>query len=231
MSKTVVIHQPDFLPYLGFFHRFLHSDLWVIFDNVQFLNNSKSWHNRDKIKTPQGEKWLTVSVQKCSQKTNINEVLLADLLDWRKDNLNLIKSNYAKAPYFAEVFPYMEELYQYRCEKMLDFNLRSIEMLMKLLDINIEKKLASELNPEGTKNELLIDILKKVKADVYLSGTGAKDYLDVKMFQESGFEVVFQNFTHPIYSQLQGNFIPYLSSVDFLLNCGIEESRKIIRSI
>lgn len=231
MPKTVVIHQPDFLPYLGFFHRFLNADLWVVFDNVQFLNNSKSWHNRDKIKTPQGEKWLTVSVQKCHQKTPINEVLLADSLDWRNDNINLIRQNYQKAPFFYEIFPGIEELYASKDIKMLDFNLRSIDLLLNFFNIKIERLYASKLNPEGSKNELLIDIVKKVQATTYLSGIGAKSYIEIDKFKTAGIDVVYQNFVHPAYPQLHGDFIPYLSAIDLLFNCGIEESRKIIRSI
>lgn len=227
--KTVVIHQPDFLPYLGFFDRFLKADLWVIFDNVQFLNNSKSWHNRDKIKTPQGEKWITVSVKKCAQKTPINEVLLSDA-KWRIDGLNLLKANYRKATYFKEIIPFIEELYTYECETMLQFNLKSIYMLMQLFNIKIETVLASDLEPVGKSNVLLVDILQKVKADKYLSGVGAKAYFDPAPFAAAGIEVIWQDFKHPVYPQLYGDFIPYLSSIDLLFNCGIKKSREILRS-
>lgn len=227
--KTVVIHQPDFLPYLGFFDRLLKADLWVIFDHVQFLNNSKSWHNRDKIKTPQGEKWITVSVKKCAQKTPINEVLLSDT-HWKTDGLNLLKTNYQKAVFFKEINPYIKDLYAFDCKTMLQFNMKSIRMLMELFDIHIETVLASDLNPIGKSNILLVDILKKVKADRYLSGIGAKAYYDPAVFAEAGIEVIWQDFQHPIYPQLYGDFVPYLSSIDLLFNCGIVESRKVLRA-
>jgi len=230
MNKTVVIHQPDFLPYLGFFHRFLHADLWVVFDNVQFLSGSKSWHNRDKIKTPNGAKWITVAVQKSKRDMKINEVLLSENADWRGGNLNLIRENYRKALFYGEIFPHMESLYSCKCERMIDFNLKSIEMLMDIFDIRIEKILASTLNPVGKSNYLLVDILKKVEAATYLSGIGARDYYDPKPFEDAGIKVVWQEFKHPVYLQLHGEFMPYLSSVDLLFNCGIEKSREIIRS-
>ncbi|HSA05557.1 MAG TPA: WbqC family protein [Candidatus Gastranaerophilales bacterium] len=229
MNKTAVIHQPDFLPYMGFFQRFLNSDLWIILDNVQFLNNSKSWHNRDKIKTENGEKWFTVAVQKCSQKTPINEVLLSDT-GWREDNLNLIINNYRKAPFFNEIIPYINNLYAFQCEKMIDFNLKSIDTLMEIFNIKIERIMASNLHPEGNKNDLLIDLLKKVDAKIYLSGVGAKNYLIPELFEEAGIQVIWQDFKHPVYPQLHGEFIPYLSSIDMLFNCGIEKSREILRS-
>lgn len=231
MSKTVVIHQPDFMPYLGFFHRFLHTDLWVILDNVQFIQKSSmGFHNRDKIKTAQGDRWLTVSVQKCPIETNINEVMLSIDPKWREKNLNLIKQNYAKASFFSEIFPYIEELYSFECVKLIDFNLKSIEILNNLLGIEIESVIASTLTPEGTKNEFLVDILKKVNGTTYCSGVGAKNYLVPKIFEDSGIKVVWQDFKHPVYPQLYGEYIPYLSSIDLLFNCGVEASRKIVRS-
>ncbi len=231
MSRTVVIHQPDFLPYLGFFHRFLHADLWVILDSVQFVTGtSKSWTNRDKIKTPAGEKWITIAVKKTGIDTKISDVLLSDTVAWRENNLNLLKQNYRKSPFYEEIIPYVNELYSFQCERMIDFNLRSIDMILDLFNVRIEKVRASTLNPEGTKNRLLVDILKKVKADSYLSGVGAKAYFDLKPFAEAGISVVWQDFKHPVYPQLHGEFIPFLSSIDLLFNCGINSSRTILRS-
>jgi len=230
MNRTIVIHQPDFLPYLGFFHRFLHSDLWVIFDDVQFLSCSKSFHNRDKIKSKQGVKWLTVSVQKCPQKTPINQVLLADN-DWREKNINLIKDCYAKAPYFKEIMPYIEQLYSFKTDKMIDFNLQSIKVLNNLFDIKIEMVKSGELNVEGTKNLLLINILKKLNADNYLTGIGSKSYLDEPLFKKENIKVIWQKYAPPVYSQINGEFIPYLSAIDLLFNCGIKQSRVILRNI
>lgn len=231
-NKTVVIHQPDFLPYIGFFHRLTKCDLFVILDNAQFVSGtSKSWQNRDIIKTPNGKKWLTISVQRCPLGTSINEVLLSKSIPWKRNNLNQLKSGYKKAPFYEEIFPYIEELYAYDCEKLIDFNLKSIEMLMRLLNIRVETMLASTLNPQGTSNLLLVDILKKVGATTYLSGIGAKDYFDAKPFENAGINVIWQDFEHPVYPQLYGDFTPYLSTIDLLFNCGIEQSREIIYNL
>lgn len=231
MSKTVVIHQPDFLPYLGFFHRFLLADLWVVLDDAQFLTGgSKSWHNRDKIKTPQGERWLTVGVKKTPLDTMINEAFLADD-GWEKKNLNLLAENYRKAPFFREVFPAVERLYAHDCVKLIDFNMRSIEMLMEMLDIRIKTIFASTLKALGKKTERLVDICKKVEATTYLTGVGSRDYLQESLFETEGMKVVWQDFKHPVYPQLHGEFVPYLSGVDILFNCGIKKSREIIRSL
>jgi hypothetical protein len=231
MSKTVVIHQPDFSPYLGFFHRFLEADLYVVLDHVQFVYGSRAWTHRDKIKTPAGEKWLTLSVKKSPRGTAINEIEFSQDKNWREDNIQLIYTNYKDAKFYSEILSEVEKLYSYTGNSLLEFNMNSIELLMDLLDVRIPLIYASSLEPEGHKNQLLIDLLRKVDATHYLSGVGAKDYFDANLFIESGIEIIWQNFTHPIYPQLHNDYIPYLSSFDVLFNCGITQSRKILRGI
>ena len=230
MNKTVVIHQPDFLSYLGFFHRLLHADQFIVLDHVQFVTGtSRSWMNRDKIKTPNGATWLTVSVEKCPRGTAINQVKLSNTVSWRENNLNLLKQHYVKAPYFNEIHPYVEKLYESECSTLVEFNMRSIHMLCDLLNIEIDMVFSSDLECHGRKNDLLVEILTQVKATHYLSGLGAKGYFDPLPFDKSGIEVVWQKFIHPVYPQLYGNFIEGLSTIDMLYNCGIESSRLILR--
>ena len=232
MKKIVVIHQPDFMSYLGFFHRLLHADLFIVLDNVQFVSNSsKAWNNRDKIKTQKGDQWLTVSVNKAPLNTNINEITINYNVDWQNKNLELLQQNYRKADFFDEIFPKIEALYSTRHEKLFDFNMKSIEMLNSFFDIRIDIVFSSDLKTTKTKSERLVELLKQVNATHYLSGIGAKDYHVDKPFENAGIEVIWQKFQHPVYKQLHGDFIPYLSSIDLLFNCGIEKSREILRSI
>ncbi len=142
-----------------------------------------------------------------------------------------MKQNYKKSDYFKEVFQHIEELYNKNFDKLSDFNLASIEMLNKLFDIKIDIVFSSNLKSTTTKNERLVELLKQVNATHYLSGIGAKDYHDNVPFEKENIEVIWQDFKHPIYPQLHGEFIPYLSSIDLLFNCGIEKSREILRSI
>jgi hypothetical protein len=230
-SKTAVVHQPDFLSYLGFFHRFLHSDIYVALDCVQFATHtSRSWQNRDKIKTPYGEKWLTVGVLKTKLDTNISDVMLSTTSDWRTSNLNLLRENYRKAPFFSEIFPLLEMLYEYKCERMLDFNLKAIQLLMECFDIRIPIVMASSLGVASRSNDLLVDILVRTGCDTYLSGTGARSYFESEPFERAGIKVIWQEFTHPVYPQQYGDFIANLSSIDLLFNCGILRSREVLRS-
>lgn len=227
--KAAVIHQPDFLPYIGFFHRLLHADLFILLDHVQFVHSNRSWTHRDKIKTPDGERWLTISVVKAPRDTPINQIELADT-DWREQNLNLLRENYRHAPYFAELFPKVQALYDLPCKRLAEFNVASIKMLMEWFGIDIPMIYSSDMQPNGKKNELLVDLLKKAGADRYLSGVGARDYYEPAPFQAAGIEVLWQDFKHPHYPQQFGEFIPYLSSIDLLFNCGMEQSRQILRN-
>jgi len=230
LNNIIVIHQPDFLSYLGFFHRLLHADLYIALDDVQYVSSSRSWTNRDKIKTENGEKWLTVHVQKSPRDTPINKIKISDTFDWKKQHLDLLKHNYKKSLYFDEIFPYLEKLYAQNLENLADFNMESILMLLELFDIKINIERSSNLKTLLTKSERLVDILIKAKATHYLSGIGAKDYHEDRPFNDAKIKVIWQDFKHPVYPQLYNGFIKNLSSIDLLFNCGIQKSQKILRS-
>ncbi|HJR56530.1 MAG TPA: WbqC family protein, partial [Rhizomicrobium sp.] len=217
MSHSAVIHQPDFLPWLGYFHRLLEADLFIALDHVQFVTGtSRSWTHRDVIKTPQGAKWLSLRVQKAPFGISIRDVQLAPGREWRQDNLNLIRESYRKAPHFAEVFPRLEELYTQPIENMAEMNLASLDLLEDMLDVKTPRLISSQMSPQGSSTAMLVDLLRKAGATRYISGQGARAYLDESLFAKAGIELVWQAFHHPVYPQLHGPFLPMLSSVDAL---------------
>ncbi len=228
MTRTAVIHQPDFLPWLGFFDRLLKSDLYIVLDHVQFAR--RGWTHRDSIKTSNGASWVTLSIQKAARDIAINEVQLMPDAAWRQNNLNLIRQNYQKAPFFADLFPKLEELYTRGDEKMADMNVASLDLLEDLLDIHTPRMISSNMDPQGASTEMLVDLLKKAGVTRYLSGQGARAYMDEKLFEDAGIEVVWQNFTHPVYPQLHGPFLPMLSSIDAIFNCGAEGTKSLLRN-
>lgn len=231
-GKIVVIHQPDFMPYLGFFDRLLKADVYVVLETAQYVNGtSKSWMNRDKIKTEKGEQWITVCVKKAPRETAIKDILLMDDNKWRKNNLGLLYQNYRRCEYFKEIYPCIEELYSQSYVKFWDFSFASIKMLMELFGIDIEIVFSSDIKPQGKNNDMIVDIMKKLNATTYLSGLGAADYYKPEVYEQAGINVIWQDFRHPVYPQQFGEFIPYLSSIDLLFNCGIEKSRKILRGM
>ena len=227
-DKIVVIHQPDFMPYLGYFDRLVHADTLVVLETVQYC---KAWMSRDKIKTDTGEMWFKIPVKKAPVSTAIKDIEIVEDQKWKTHHLGLFRQYYNKAPYFKEILPYLEELYARDDKLFWNFSFASIQMLMNLFDVHPEIIFASDLQPEGRNNAMNVDIMKKVGAHKYLSGTGAVDYYDETLYKEAGIEVIWQDFKHPEYPQQypELGFIPYLSSLDLLFNCGIEASRKILR--
>jgi hypothetical protein len=228
MSRTAVIHQPDFLPWLGFFDRLLASDLYIVLDHVQFAR--RGWTHRDSIKTSNGASWITLSIQKASRDVAIKDVKLMPEAEWRRDNLNLIRQNYQKAPFFKEVFADLEKLYARGDQKMVDMNIASLDLLERMLDIHTPRLNSSEMDPQGTSTAMLVDLLKKAGVTRYLSGQGARAYLEEHLFADAGIELVWQDFAHPVYPQLHGQFISMLSSIDALFNCGPEGTRNLLRN-
>lgn len=226
----VVIHQPDFIPYLGFFHRLLHADLYVVLEHVQFVRATKaSWTARDQIKTSQGARWLTLPVQKAPLGTPICEILLKNDTNWSAQHLEIIRQNYHKAPFFEDLFPDLQKLYKDPPPLLWTFNLRSIELLASLLDVKRPMLFSGEMNPQGKSNNLVADLVLKAGSHRYLSGVGAKAYYDPTVFEEKKIKVEWQHFIHPVYPQQFGDFVPYLSTIDTLMNCGINETRRILR--
>jgi len=217
--KRVCIHQPDFLPYLGFFHRLLYTDLFIVLDDVQFLR--RGWHHRDKIKTISGEKWLTLSIKKGDYHQNINQVTLSQDRDtWIDKHLNFLKGAYKDAPYFDNYFPQIRDIYLNCFDKLIDINMGFLYFFFKLFDLKVNILFSSTLNAEGCSNLKLINLIKAVKGTYYLSGLGARSYLEEQMFKDEGISVEWQEFKHPVYPQLHDEFIPNLSCIDMLFNCG-----------
>jgi glutaredoxin-related protein len=224
----VSIHQPQFMPWLGYFDKIVKSDIFVFLDTVQFKKNE--FQNRNKIKTAQGWQWLTVPVL-YKYPEYINGVKINNRIDWRKKHIRTLEINYHKALYGRVLFPTLEEFYAGDSDSLAGVNRESVLILLKILGAHKETKVASELGdfPKGP-SERLAAICESLGADTYLSGAGGSDYLDLKPFNEKGIRVEFQNFRHPTYPQLYGDFIPNLSLLDLLFNAG-PDSLNILEGI
>jgi hypothetical protein len=223
---TVAIHQPQYLPYLGFFHKLNQCDLFVVLDNVQFQKNGVQ--NRNKIKTSQGWQWLTVPVLH-----NLGQLILEVKINpsdsWARKHWNAIVSNYGRAPFFADFSPLLNELYEQSWDNLCALNMALTEWAMVALSIKTPLYYASQLGVTGNQSDLLISICQAVGADSYVSGPGGRNYMDLDAFEAAGIEVKWQEFTAPVYTQRfpQVDFIPNLSVVDALFNCG-QETRQFI---
>lgn len=222
------IHQPNYLPWLGYFYKMAGCDIFVHLDNVQYTKNG--FINRNRIKTPAGSQWLTVDVlTKGYVEQKIKDVRINNVKAWTGNHWKSLYLNYSKAPYFDTFKRELEPIYRQPWENLSLLNRSMNELLAKLLGIkSIEFIEASGLKVTGKGTELLINICKKIGAGTYLSGSGGAKYMDVELFQAAGIKVVYTDFHHPVYRQQWGEFIPGMSIVDLLFNEG-EDSLKILK--
>lgn len=227
MAKTVTIHQPNYIPWLGFFGKIKAADTFVILDTVEYTKNSVI--NRNKIRIREGEVYLTIPIEKIYHSSKIIDVKLPKDNRWKKNHYSTIECNYCKADHFQEYKDDIKAIYEKDYEYLWQINEEFIRYLMKKLGIEKEIIKASNLNIDPTlkKTDLLIDILKKTNATKYLSGPSGKDYLEVDKFQKENIELEYYTFKHPQYKQRYPGFIPNLSTIDLLLNMG-EEGGKLI---
>jgi len=222
----IAIHQPNFMPWAGYFYKMANSDVFVILDNVQYEKNA--FLNRTMIKTPQGLQWLTVPIKTaglCRQK--IFEAEIQKKEQWQKKYIKAIEMNYKKARYFNYLFPELKNILEKDWQFLSDLNIALIELLRTKLGIKNKLEFASKYNFSGESTDLLINVLKFFEASVYLSGMGGKQYQDESKIKLAGIEVEYSNYVCVEYPQLWGKFIPNLSIIDLLFNCG-PESLKII---
>jgi len=222
-----VILQPTYLPWIGYFGLIDLADVFVFYDDVQFVE--RSWQRRNKIKMPNGNWiWLSVpAIQKFGQK--INEVKINNNTNWAEKHWKSIKYAYSKAPFFKDYAPIFEELYKKEWTYLSDLNITLIEKIVELLGLNATKFIpSSELKVEGEKTARLISILNKTGADEYISGPAAKVYVEANKFKMEGITLYWYEFNHPIYPQLYGDFIPFMSVIDLLFNIG-ENAMSYIR--
>lgn len=214
----VSIHQPHYLPWLGYFDKIEQSDVFVFLDNVQFKKNE--WQNRNKIKTSSGWQWLSVPVRH-SFTQKISEVEINNTVLWGRKHLNALITNYSKASFFEDYIGFFEQTYVREWTYLADINIHLIKYLADTLGLSGKKLvLASELESREGSTERLVDICKQLGGDTYLSGKDGAKYMDLEIFKEEGIQVIFQDYKHPKYSQLYGDFEPNLSVIDLLFNCG-----------
>ena len=216
MTRLLAAHQPQYLPWLGFFDKIARADVFVLLDDVQFKKNE--WQNRNRIKGPAGPQWLTVPVRHRFPQT-IAEVEIAPPASWSRKHLQALRTNYGKAPCFDAEMPLFVEVLERSWRHLAPLNVALIERLVHRLGIDTELRLSSELAARDDPTLRLVDLCERLGADAYLSGSGG-DYLDEQPFADAGIELSYQQYDHPRYPQLHGEFEPFLSIVDLLMNCG-----------
>ena len=213
-------NQPYFFPYPGFFYKAYLADIFIILDSVQFPRGT-TWTTRNRFKNSQGTLWVTVPVKKKGLGLQrINHVRICHDDRWGKKHAKSIAGAYSKAPYYKAHMPFVEKLYSSEFEKLIDLNMEIICYLMKQLQIHTPIIRLSELDIEAKGSQLVVEICKAMKASTFLTQNAAIKYIDEEPLKEK--EIILKTFKPPllIYPQLWGDFIPNLSALDLLFNCG-----------
>jgi hypothetical protein len=221
--RRVVVLQPGYLPWLGFFDQLARADVFVLLDDVQYTKND--WRNRNRIKSSTGEpQWLTVPVLHRGRSTQlIKDAEITSDSRWAHSHLQAIRSNYARAPFFDLLFPVLKEVLSRPWRWLCELDRALIESLARLLGIDTPLLNASELPRfPGSSTERLVAIVRHLGGDRYLTGDAARSYLDLELFREAGITLEWQSYHHPRYPQLHGDFVPYLSVADLIFNLGPE---------
>ncbi|MBA4368371.1 MAG: hypothetical protein C0403_12135 [Desulfobacterium sp.] len=219
-NVIIGILQPGYLPWLGFFEQIYRSDVFVLYDDVQY--DKEGWRNRNRIKSSNGVQWLSVPVQfKLSKAPLLTEIKIDNKANWRKKHLASIRQNYSRSKYFNDYIRFFEEAYAREWEYLIDLDLFFIGGLLKLLGMG-EKIIhrSCNINVQGDRIERLINLCKHFGADTFYEGSAGKNYINENKFLSQGIKVSYQDYQHPTYSQLYGEFVPYLSIVDLLFNHG-----------
>ena len=226
-NTVIAIHQPSYLPWLGYFHKIFSSDVFVIHDNVEY--SKKTFFKRVFIKKPSSESekiYLSVPLKRHSDKAFIKDLVIDNSIDWRQKHLNLIKATYQKYPYFKEYYPQIEDMISSTTdiESFVDATISIIKKLLKLLDAKAKIERSSCLDVTGEKHDYNMNIVKYFEGNIYLSGTDAKAY-QKDVIIPSDIQIVYQDIfefieKHPY--ETQGDFINGLSIVDGLFSVGVD---------
>ena len=224
------ILQPSFIPWIGYFDIIRKSDFVIFLDHVQF--NKRSWQQRNSIKTPNGNIFLTVPVHtkgKFHQK--INEVKIDNSKNYIDSHLKSIYQNYNKSKHFEKYYEKIKSIYKKKEDYLIDLSMNFILMVLnEILDYQLKFEYSSNLNIKTKKNNLILDICKHYKAKTYISAKGSETYLVKNDFQKENINLVYNEFVHPIYPQVNGKFIENLSIIDLLFNCGLDSKLFIHKS-
>jgi hypothetical protein len=228
MARVVAIHQPNFLPWLGFFHKLAISDVFILLDTVEFSRGSRT--NRVQVIAGHSPSWLTVPVRRPDHgEPRIIDARIDDSRPWRRKALRTLEVSYSPRPGFADTFALVDEVLSDRTDRLAQLNEVGIRRIAEALSLDAGKLVrASELPACGSRSELLASLVEAVGGTVYLSGAGADGYLEVAPFVSRGIEVRVQRFTPPDYAQGHGEPIRGLSVLDAMMNVGSSQTRRLL---
>ena len=216
-GMRVAILQSNNIPWKGYFDLINDVDLFIFYDDVQYTHSD--WRHRNRLMTKQGPQWLSIPAGH-DLKRLICEVEITDQ-KWKQKHRKTIEQNYRKAPFFKELEPLLDFLYENSITNLSEYNQRATKHISELLGISTQFTDSRLLSTDGGKTERLIGLLQKVGATTYISGPSAKSYIDEPTFAEAGIELVYKEYPdYPAYPQCCSPFSPFVTVLDLLFNVG-----------
>lgn len=226
----ITIHQPEHLPWLGFFNKLSKAEKFVILDSVPYRKNY--FQNRNRIMGSNGVQFIgipAVNAGHIEGTIATTKIAIQGNANWRTKYLNTIKMSYSKHPFFSEVYPILEKAIMLETEYLADINIAIFTSFADRMGVKPEYVKSSALDVQGAKSDLILDICKNLGSSTYIAGPSGRDYLDMQSFADAGIKVVFNDYHHPSYPQRKAKqFVPYLSALDLFMNCGFDEGRIVI---
>jgi hypothetical protein len=225
--KIVTAHQPAYLPWMGLIHKIALSDVYVFLDNVQFQKNS--FINRNKIKSTNGPFWLTLPVKsKGHINTSMDHLKINNNLNWRAKHWKSFQNNYNKAPFFADISDFLEEIYAKDWVYLKDITEVMLKWLLSNLKINVEFVRGRELKLKEKKSDLILELTNKLGGNCFVFGKLGENYADKESFRKNQIKIYSQDFHHPVYPQLYGKFVPFLNVFDLIANVGLKNAKSYV---
>ena len=228
MSTNIVVSQPMFLPWIGMFEQLNLSDIFVHYDDVQFPQG-RSFINRVQIKTKDGIKWLTVPIDKKNSGRLINETLISYKEDWQDKHLNIIRQSFSKTKFKKDIFDLVEEVYSKQFQTISELNIYSFELLASYLGFKKRFLHSSSLHTNTKSSQKLVDIVKSLNGNKYITGLGALNYIDYELFEKENISLEYMDYSISTYEQMFGDFTPYVTILDLIANEG-QNGKKYINS-
>jgi hypothetical protein len=229
MGLEVAIMQPTYLPWVGYLAMIDRVDRFIYLDSVQFTR--RSWQQRNRIKSANGELMLTVPViSKGRRDQLIAETSVLWTSGFGLKHARAIEDAYRQAPFFEKYFSDLKVELLKEQPSLADFTIGLIEFLCRAFDIVTPRVRSSALGVEGHKASLLAALCQKVGATSYLSAPGSQEYIEESdAFERASVSVRYHRYDHPVYPQGKGAFLPYMAAIDLLFHCGGEDGLKVLR--
>jgi len=215
-----------YFPWVGLLEQMRLADVFVHYDDVQF---ARGFYNRVQVKTSQGSQWITVPLRDHHRGQHIDQVIIDDRIDWRSQHRDILRQAYLKSPFCGDMLALVDRVYAMPATTLADVSRASLMALADYFGLVGKRSFVDSmsLGIGGASSQRLLDIVLAVQGNIYITGHGARNYLDHQLFEQSGIAVQYMQYRCIPYPQLHGDFTPYVTALDLVANCGKDGARVI----